>query len=102
MRTDRFAARLVAARTARELSQNELAKRVGLSHSAIRGYEREEHFPDIQTLEMIADALTMSPAQLAFGDCVQDPRVEFVRGQLERLLEDLREQQAERQGEHPG
>lgn len=50
-----FAERLRDLRTQKELSQIELAKKLGLSNSTISMYERGEREPDFETLDLIGD-----------------------------------------------
>ena len=51
----KFSDRLRQLRTARDLSQNELAKQLGVSKSSVNMYERGEREPAFETLERIAD-----------------------------------------------
>lgn len=51
----KFGSRLRQLRTARNLSQMEFSKQVGLSKSSINMYERGEREPGLETLERIAD-----------------------------------------------
>ena len=50
-----FNSRLKALRLARDFTQGELAKRTGLSQSAIAMYENGKREPKIETLELLAD-----------------------------------------------
>ena len=50
-----FARRLRELRTQRELSQAELARKLGVSKSRISMYELGSREPDFETLELIAD-----------------------------------------------
>ncbi len=51
----RFAERLRQLRTARDLSQMDFSKIIGMSKSSINMYERGEREPGLETLEKIAD-----------------------------------------------
>lgn len=51
----KFSERLRQLRTARDLSQMEFAKLIGISKSSVNMYERGEREPGLETLEQIAD-----------------------------------------------
>ena len=51
----RFSERLRQLRTARDLSQMEFSKQIGISKSSVNMYERGEREPGLETLELIAD-----------------------------------------------
>lgn len=51
----RFSERLRQLRTARDLSQMEFSKQIGISKSSVNMYERGEREPGLETLEAIAD-----------------------------------------------
>jgi len=55
---------LRAARAKRQLSQQELAMKAGLSVSYISMLERSERTPPLETLETIAKALRVPPLDL--------------------------------------
>lgn len=57
---DDFGARLVAARTTRELSQTELAQRAGLQPAAIGHFERNRRKPSFANVRALAKALNVS------------------------------------------
>lgn len=63
-----FAERLKELRTQKDLSQQELADRLGLSNSAISMYERGEREPSLGILEMIADFFGVSTNYLLGRD----------------------------------
>lgn len=51
----KFGDRLRQLRTARDLSQMEFSKQIGISKSSVNMYERGEREPGLETLEQIAD-----------------------------------------------
>lgn len=51
----KFSERLRQLRTARDLSQMEFSKQIGISKSSVNMYERGEREPGLETLERIAD-----------------------------------------------
>lgn len=51
----KFSERLRQLRTARDLSQMEFSKQIGISKSSVNMYERGEREPGLETLEQIAD-----------------------------------------------
>lgn len=57
---DDFGARLVVARTTRELSQTELAQRAGLQPAAIGHFERNRRKPSFANVRALAKALNVS------------------------------------------
>jgi transcriptional regulator with XRE-family HTH domain len=66
-----FGARLRALRVARQLSQGELARRIGRHQTSIGPYERGEYAPPRDIVERLAAALETTPEYLLFG---RDPR----------------------------
>lgn len=66
------------------LSQGELAKRAGISRSAVFRYEAGERTPNLDTVRVIAEALNVSEAELL----------------LERTEADLRNQREEKEAEY--
>jgi transcriptional regulator with XRE-family HTH domain len=62
-----FGARLRDLRLSREMSQIELARRIGRHQTAIGPYERDEYAPPRDIVERLADALGTTPEFLAFG-----------------------------------
>jgi transcriptional regulator with XRE-family HTH domain len=65
--TSSFGARLKELRLAREMSQIELARRIGRHQTAIGPYERDEYAPPRDIVERLAEALDTSPEFLVFG-----------------------------------
>jgi transcriptional regulator with XRE-family HTH domain len=62
--TELVAQNLRALRASRELSQQEVARNAGLSISYISMLERAERSPPLDTLETLAKALRVAPADL--------------------------------------
>jgi transcriptional regulator with XRE-family HTH domain len=62
-----FGQRLRALRLGQELSQAELARRIGRHQTAIGPYERDEYMPSRDVVEKLAQALETSPEYLQFG-----------------------------------
>jgi transcriptional regulator with XRE-family HTH domain len=62
--TQRVAARVVALRQARGLSQEALAQKTGLNRVTLARLERAMHPPNLETLERIARALRVPLADL--------------------------------------
>ena len=59
-----FAAALKTTRLARQLSQEALAQKAGLSVSYISMLEREQRTPPLDTIEQLAKALKVTPLDL--------------------------------------
>lgn len=64
-----FGAFLAQTRRARGLTQSELAEQLHVTDKAVSRWERGLGFPDINTLEPLADALGLTLAQLMHADC---------------------------------
>jgi len=62
--TQRVAARVVALRQSRGLSQEALARKTGLNRVTLARLERAMHPPNLDTLERIARALRVGLADL--------------------------------------
>ena len=62
-----FAERLRRARKAASLTKGGLAIAAGLGRNALYGLESGERIPRVDTVELLADALHVSPCWLAFG-----------------------------------
>lgn len=62
-----FGQRLRALRVGLELTQAELARRIGRHQTAIGPYERDEYTPTRDVVEKLAAALETSPEYLQFG-----------------------------------
>ena len=56
--------KLKAARTRRLLTQDELAKRAGVSQSTIANIERDNAEPQFRTIRKLAKALDIEPTEL--------------------------------------
>lgn len=63
-----FGAFLARTRKARNLTQSALAERLHVTDKAVSRWERGLGFPDINTLEPLADALGLTLAQLMHAD----------------------------------
>lgn len=59
-----FGQRLSAARRAKDLSQRQLAERLGTTREVIDYYERRAKNPTLDFIERVAEALEVSPADL--------------------------------------
>lgn len=63
-----FGKRMLLARVASDMTQDDLAKRIGKSSATICRYERGERWPTIKTVALMADALGVSASELAGFD----------------------------------
>jgi transcriptional regulator with XRE-family HTH domain len=73
MRGDSFGARLRALRSAKGLSQVELARLIHRHPTAIGPYERDEYAPPREVIDRIADLLDTTPEYLWFGRSPKRP-----------------------------
>lgn len=60
-------ARLFEARSAAGLTLRALAEMAGISHTAVNGIEKGHQIPAADTIEALAQALSVSPCWLAYG-----------------------------------
>lgn len=65
--TRRFAANVQRLRSKRKMSQKALADRVGISVSYVSMLERAQRSPPLETIEKMARALGVTPANLLGG-----------------------------------
>lgn len=92
---DQFPVRLKAARKQAGLSQAALAKRIGVTHVAVSGWERGVNMPDPPKWKLLADALNAKVGHLLYGteETVGSPAGvggTMDNAQLLRLLSDLK------------
>lgn len=78
-----FADRLIEMRRTRGLSQEELAKRLGLSRQAVSKWERAESAPDIGNLVALADIYDVSLDELVRGMEQTESEVEATEVQVD-------------------
>lgn len=97
--TATFGDRVAGAREALQLSQNELAKRLGVKVKTIRGWENDMIEPRANKLQMLAGILGVSLMWLlnGEGDGLDAPMEEPdpMQADLHKLLAELREVRAE-------
>jgi transcriptional regulator with XRE-family HTH domain len=91
-----FGRRLRALRMTMDMSQVELARRVGRHQTAIGPYERDEYEPPRDVVEKLAHVLETSPEYLYFGRSPQQSALQVAgrlgpAGLLEAQPEDLLE-----------
>ncbi len=65
--TRRFAANVQRLRSKRKMSQKALADKVGISVSYVAMLERGQRSPPLETIEKMARALGVTPANLLAG-----------------------------------
>ncbi len=80
-------ARLKALRTARELSQRDLASRAGITNGMISMIEQNKHSPSVATLSRLTDALGVSFADFFSLDVERAPKVFYGREEMLRVTE---------------
>nr|WP_040609983.1 helix-turn-helix transcriptional regulator [Pseudooceanicola batsensis] len=89
-----FGDRLAAAREAAEMTQGELAKRLGVKLSTLRGWENDLSEPRANRLQMLSGLLSVSLSWLLTGegDGVQAPgEGADLPGDVMAILAELRE-----------
>lgn len=79
--------RLKAARTARGLTQRDLANRAGVTNGMISMIEQNKHSPSVATLNRLTDALGLSFAEFFSLDLAPAPQVFYADSELVRLTE---------------
>lgn len=101
-----FGDRVAAARDAVGLTQNELAARLGIKISTLRGWENDTAEPRANKLQMLAGVLNVSMRWLLTGEGegVESPDVDTVDKDLTLLLAEMRKARVEAAGlaEHIG
>jgi len=80
-----IAKRLHALRTSYGLSQQEFAKKVGLSQSAISQFEKAERVPSSAALEKIANAFSLPFADLIAGQQVESDKELLISAVAQKL-----------------
>ena len=73
----KFSERLRQLRTARDMSQMDFAKIIGMSKSSINMYERGEREPGLETLEKIADFFNVDMDTLLARSNVESHIISF-------------------------
>jgi len=63
-----FAENLKKHRTAKSISQDELAKKIDIHPVQFSRYERGQSVPSIEVVQKIADALELSIDELVYGN----------------------------------
>ncbi|SFE56923.1 helix-turn-helix domain-containing protein [Roseivivax sediminis] len=93
-----FGDRLAAAREAAGMSSEDLAKRLGVKHSTLQGWEADRNEPRANRLQMLSGILNVSIVWLLTGegDGVDAPGSDHLEtSDMRALLTDLRAVQAE-------
>ncbi|WP_298019904.1 helix-turn-helix domain-containing protein [uncultured Dysosmobacter sp.] len=60
-------------RTAKHMTQEELAERLFVTRQAVSAWETGKALPDVETLERIAEALGVEVAEIIYGSAPQSP-----------------------------
>ncbi len=63
-----FGSRLKNARQAKNMTQKELAAKIGAKHNSISNWENNQNKPDPDTIELICGALNIEPNYLLMSD----------------------------------
>ncbi|QBY00040.1 helix-turn-helix domain-containing protein [Rhodophyticola sp. CCM32] len=96
--TATFGDRLAGAREAAGLSQNELARRLGIKPKTVKGWENDQNEPRANKLQMVAGLLNVSIMWLLTGqgEGLDGPEpVVPMPGGVEEILGELRRLKAE-------
>jgi transcriptional regulator with XRE-family HTH domain len=80
-------ARLKSARTARDMSQRDLAAKAGVTNGMISMIEQNKHSPSVATLNRLTDALGISFAEFFSIELPAAPQVFYVKDDLVPLAE---------------
>ncbi len=64
---DKIAKRIETCRRELNISQSELARKIGVTPQAVQKWEKAKTVPRGHTLQKLADALGVSPAYIQFG-----------------------------------
>ena len=79
--------RLKAARTARDMTQRDLATRAGVTNGMISMIEQNKHSPSVATLNRLTDALGLTFADFFSLELAPAPQIFYTRKELVRLTE---------------
>lgn len=60
-------------RTAKHMTQEELAEKLFVTRQAVSAWETEKALPDVETLERIAEALGVEVTEIIYGSALQSP-----------------------------
>ena len=95
--TATFGDRLAAARENAQMSQNQLAKRLGVRVTTLRGWEEDRAEPRANRLSMMAGLLNVSLMWLinGEGEGLDGPEPEAISPDLASLLAEIRDMRAE-------
>jgi transcriptional regulator with XRE-family HTH domain len=77
--------RLKMARTVRQLSQRELARKSGVTNGLISQIEQNQTNPTISSLKRILDAIPMSLAEFFSDSSLDEPRIFFRADEMREL-----------------
>ncbi len=80
-----IAKRLYSLRTSYGLSQQEFAKKVGLSQSAISQFEKGERMPSTTALETIANSFSLPFANLIAGQLAESDKELLISAVAQKL-----------------
>ena len=75
MDVKKFGSFIAATRKEKRLTQAELAKKLQVTDKAVSKWERGLGFPDINTIEPLADALGVSVLEIMKSERIQEPEV---------------------------
>ena len=84
---DTIGKRIAYHRRQKELTQEELAQKLGLSAQAVSKWENDQTCPDIQLLPILCEILGISTDELLSGK--PKPAVQMVTTQPKKKLEDM-------------
>ncbi|WP_294431291.1 helix-turn-helix domain-containing protein [uncultured Treponema sp.] len=72
-----------------EISQAELAEKIGTSPNYISKIEAEKQFPSVQMIEQIASALECDSVDLFSNEKNEEKRIDYIRDDLLKNVCDL-------------
>lgn len=95
-----FGDRLTAAREAAGMTQDSLAKRLGVKKSTLRNWEEDLSEPRANRLSMLAGLLNVSMMWLinGEGEGIENPDAETIPADLTEIILEIREMRAELHG----
>lgn len=84
-----LAVNMKARRKQRNLSQADLAEKIGTSPNYISKIEAEKQFPSVQMIEQIAGALECDSVDLFSTEKIEEKRIDSIRKDLLKNIDDL-------------
>jgi transcriptional regulator with XRE-family HTH domain len=81
--------RISTLRREKELKQDELAEKLGVSSQAVSKWENDQTCPDISLLPLLANIFNISVDELLTGEKAESPSVKFLPESERKSIDDM-------------